>query len=574
LQCCTAEPPLSEKERLAVGSPAPATNATGTATSGVFVRDATGLVKNVSFFDSIALNLSNMSIGALLGLIGLSGLLPMWFVGQNLVGVNLVYLCVIAFLVAVPQIVIYTILTRRYPRAGGDYVFVSRNLGGFVGSVASFVGYTTETTAYLALIALSTVFAIGAVGLFFSTSSSFYTGLATPQGAYPGAPATPSWQFLIGILIFAILIGINILKPKAGYRLVSILTIVGIISLLVAIGTYVAAGSTGVHNYINGVTGNGLFTNSSNPSSTYANMVAGNHTGGPGGSTGFSWGPTIFLLPLIAAFAFPWLNAAPAVAGEIKGKSAVRWNVPISAVLAFGFLISSIGVMYWAAGQAFTNAAFSTPAYVYGMPVGFNFWTLAMGLSGNSAVAAFIGLGWIFANLGILAYGIIVISRYLLAQSFDRFLPSRISNVNPRFGSPVLAFIISLVVTVFLVGYAAYNYTTSTLGAGTNPLFGAILASMIYFMVVGLAAIVHAIKKETGITKPVLALAGFGNILVFGYISYQFLSYQSMWSINSFTFTWLIGCLALGIVLFAGSYFYHKRRGVDISLAYKEIPPE
>ncbi|MDG7027320.1 MAG: amino acid permease [Nitrososphaerota archaeon] len=565
---------MSENERLAVGSPASVVQAEGQSASPVFVRDATGLVKNVSFFDSIALNLSNMSIGALLGLIGLSGLLPMLFVGQDLTGVNLVYLSVIGFLVAVPQIVIYTVLTRRYPRAGGDYVFVSRNLGGFVGSVASFVGYTTETTAYLALIALSTVFAIGGVGLFFSSSSSFYLGLATPQGAYPGAPAAPSWQFVIGILIFAILIGINIVRPKAGYRVVSILTIVGIVALLTAIGTYLAVGPHGVQNYINGVTGNGLFTNSSAPSSTYANVAAGINTGGPGGSTGFAWGPTIFLLPLIAAFVFPWLNAAPAVAGEIKGKSALRWNVPISAVLAFAFLIGSIGVMYWAGGQQFINGAFSTPAYVYGMPVGFNFWTLAMGLSGNSVVAAFIGLGWIFANLGILAYGIIVISRYLLAQSFDRFLPSTISDVNPRFGSPVKAFIISLVVSIFLVGYAAYNYTTSTLGAGTNPLFGAILASMIYFMIVGLAAIVHGIRKETGIVKVILPLAGVGNILVFGFIAYQFLAYQSMWSINSFTFSWLIGCLLLGIVLFVGSYYYNKARGVNINLAYKEIPPE
>jgi amino acid transporter len=565
---------LSDKERQAANAPDKIVQAAGSGTPGVFVRDATGLVKNVSLLDSVALNLSNMSIGALLGLIGLSGLLPMLFQGQDLTGVNLEYLCLIAFLVAIPQIVIYTILTQRYPRAGGDYIFVSRNLGGFVGGVSSFVGYASESFAYLALIALSTVFAVGAVGLFFNTSSAFYTGLATPQGAYPGAPATPSWQFLIGILILAVLIGINIVRPKAGYRLVSILTIVGIAALLVAIATYVAAGQSGVQNYINGVSGNGLFTNATSPSSTYANMVAGVHTGGPGGSTGFAWGPTIFLLPLIAAFAFPWLNAGPGVAGEIKGKSAIKWNVPIAAVLAFIFLFSSIAVMYWAGGQAFINAAFSTPAYVYGSPVGFNFWTLAMGLSGNSAVAAFIGLGWVVANLGILAYGFIVVSRYLLAQSFDRFLPATISDVNPRFGSPVKAFVILLVGTGIMTGYAAYNYTTSSLGAGTNPLFGAILAAMIYFMIVGVAAIAHGLRKETGITKIVLPLAGLGNILVFGFISYQFLAYQSMWSINWFTFSWLIGCLALAVFLYAGSYYYHKARGVNINLAFKEIPPE
>ena len=565
---------MSEKERLAAGSPASGNATTGSSAPPVFVRDATGLVKNVSFFDSIALNLSNMSIGALLGVIGISGLLPMFFAGQDVTGVNLLDLCLIAFVLSFPQIVIYTVLTRRYPRAGGDYVFVSRNLGGPIGSVASFMGYTCETTAYLALIALSTVFAIGAVGLFFNATSSFYTGLATPQGAYPGAPAAPGTQFIIGALIFAVLIGINIIRPKAGYRLVSVLTIIGIIALFLAIGTLVSAGPTGVQHYINGVSGNGLFTNSSDPSNTYANMIAGNHTGGPGGTTGFNFGNTIFLLPLIAAFVFPWLNAAPAVAGEIKGKSALRWNVPISAVLAFAFLTGSIATMYWAAGQPFTNAAYSTPAYVYGMPVGFNFWTLAMGVSGNSALAAFIGLGWILANLGVMAYGLIVISRYLLAQSFDRFLPSRISNVNPRFGSPVLAFLISLVVSVVLVGIAAYNYTTSSLGAGTNPLFGAIMASMIYFIVVGLSAVIHAVKKEVGYMKVILALAGVLNMGVFGFLTYQFLSNQAVWAINSITISFILGSVVLGAVAFAGSYYYNKRRGVDITLAYKEIPPE
>jgi len=541
----------------------------------VFTRESTGLVKNVSFFDSIALNLSNMSVGALLGVIGISGLLPMFFAGQSEAGLNMVALCVIAFVLSVPQIVIYTMMSRRYPRAGGDYVFVSRNLGGPVGSVASFVGYTAETTAYLALITLSTVFAIGTVGLFFSSSSSTYLGLATPSNAYPGAPALPSDQFLLGASIFVILIAINILKPKAGYKLVSILTVVGIIALLLAVGSLLSAGQTGVQNYVNGVSGNGYFTNSSAPAgSTYNNIIAGSHTGGPGGTTGFAWGPTIFLLPLIAAFVFPWLNAAPAVAGEIKGKGALKWNVPISAVLAFAFVTGSIAVMYATAGQAFTNAAYSTPALVYGSPVAFNFWTLAMGVSNNSIIAGIIGLGWILANLGILAYGIIVISRYLLAQSFDRFLPSRLSTVSSRFGSPIVAHLVDLVLTVTLVGLAAYYYTTQGLGAGTNPLFGAILASMVYFMVVGLSAAVHAIKKEAGGAKVLLSLAGILNIVIFGFLAYEFLAYQSVWALNSLTFTFILGSLAAGILLFFGSYWYNKKRGIDITLAYKELPPE
>jgi glutamate:GABA antiporter len=519
----------------------------------VFVRQSTGLVKNVSFFDSIAMNMSNMSVGALLGVIGIGAMLPMVIVGgQSVDGVNLVLLSVISFVLSVPQIVIYTIMSRRYPRSGGDYVYVSRNLGGAAGSILSFMGYTMETTAYLALIVLSTVFAIGTIGLFFDPTNATYLGLAVPTGS--GGPALPGQQFLVGVAIFAVLIAINILKPKAGFKLVSILTVFGFFAIILAVAELLSAGHAGVVNYINSLGAQGV---------TYDSVAAS------GGSTFFSWGPTLFLLPLMAAFVYPWLNASPAVAAEIRGKSALKWNVPISAVTVFVFLTGSLAVMYYVAGQAFTNGAYSDPTLVF--DYGFNFWTLAMGVSGNQIVAAIIGLGWVLANLSVLAYGIIVISRYLLAQSFDRFLPSRISGVSSRFGSPVVAHLVDLILTLGLVGFAAYYYVQVGI---TNPLFGAILASMVYFIFVGLSAALHGVRKEKGGTRGALVLAGILNIFVFGYLSYEFLAYPDVWGLNSLTGFFIGGSIVAGILLYFGSKWYNKKRGIDISLAYKELPPE
>jgi amino acid transporter len=536
--------PLSDKERQAATAPAPA--------PGVFVREATGLVKNVSFFDSIAMNMSNMSVGALLGVVGLSGLVPMLFSGHDMTGVNLVWLSVIGFVVSFPQIAVYTIMSRRMPRTGGDYVWVSRTLGGPAGSVLSFMGYTTETTAYLALIVLSTVFAIGSVGIFFQPSNTTLFGLAVPGGT---SGASPLNQWIVGGIIFAFLVGINIVRPKAGYRLVSILTIFGFFALILAIAALLYAGSSGLQNFMN------TSYMAVNGSNTY-NVVSTTN----GATTGFNFGNTLFLLPLMAAFIYPWLNAAPAVASEIKGKPALRWNVPISALLVFVFVTSALGTLYYVGGQSFINGAYSNPNLVYNYS--FNFWTLAMGVSPNNIVAFLIGLGWILANLSVLAYGVIVISRYLLAQSFDRFLPSKISDVNPRFGSPVKAFLISLVVTVVLVGIAAFYYS------GLSGLFGATIASMIYFAFVGLAAAVWGIRKEHGTSKWVLIIAGIANVFVFGFLTYQYITNATMWSLNSLTVYFVVGTFILGAVIYAGSYYYHKARGVDISLAYKEIPPE
>jgi len=516
----------------------------------VFVRESTGLVKNASFFDTIALNISNMSIGGFLG--GLSiNLFAVSLIFPTLAGVNLVWASIFGFLLSVPQLVLYTMMSRRFPRTGGDYIWVSRNLGGFAGSVLSFVGYTLETGAYLALIAIFAVNAIGSVGL--SLGNGQFFGIAVPSSV-PGANSL--LQFVIGAVLFAVLIGVNILKPRFGYRLVSILTLVGIATLFLAIGVLFAAGTPGITNFVNSLgmkEANGQAFTYQSISSSYL---------GPS----LNLGATIFVMPVLFAFIYPWLNAAPAVASEIKGKSALRWNVPISALVALVLTTSALAALYAVAGQAFVNAAIANPVATFDYNL--NFWTLAMGVANSSALALVMGIGWIAWNVSILGYGIIVLSRYLLAQSFDRFLPARVSYVSPRFGSPVIAHTIDLALTVALIGLAAYFFE------GSVSLLGAITASMIYFAFVGLAAVMHAVRKEKGRPKILLILAGVGNIVIFSGVAYQYLANSGTWGLNNLTYTFIALSFVAGIVIYLGSKAYHRRRGIDISLAYKEIPPE
>ncbi len=514
----------------------------------VFVREATGLVKNVSFLDAITLNISNMSAGAALAIIGFTMvLLP------SVSGVNLVYASIIAFALSIPQIFVYTMMTRRIPRTGGDYVWVSRMFGGLAGSTFSFMGYTLETMAYLALIDLSAIFAIGSVGLslgYQSCLGASCLGLALP-GSIPGSDTMS--QFLLGSVIFAILIGINILKPKAGYKLVSVLSVIGVLSMVVAIFVLLGAGRAGVENYV-------TFLNSIGSGTTYTQIVSS--YSGPT----FDFGATLFMLPFFAIFVYPWLNAAPAVASEVKGKNAVKWNVPIASVVVFILVTAAFATMYYVGGFEFTTAALANPKLVF--DYSFNFWTLAMGVSNNVAISWFIGIGWILWNLAILAYGIIVISRYLFAQAFDRFLPAKLAYISPKYGSPVVAHLIDLVVTIFLIGGASFLYGT------LSSLFGAVLASMIYFIVIGLAAATYAVRREKGQAKAVLMVAGILMAIVFAYISYLFLAYPAVWGGNTFAYGYVAVSFVLGLVIYLASKMYHSKKGIDITLAYKEIPPE
>ncbi|HZW55990.1 MAG TPA: APC family permease [Nitrososphaerales archaeon] len=505
----------------------------------VFARHSTGLVKNVSFLDSIAINVSYMSVGAALALIGFTMVaLP------SVTGVNLIVGSAIAAALAIPQTIVYTIMQRKVSRTGGDYVWLSRSLGGFMGSTLTFMGITLETMPYLALIALSSVFAIGSVGVFMGFSG--LSDLSVPGNA-------PVLQFLLGSVIVATFIGINIVRPRLGFRIISMFFIVGIVAVAVSTLTLLYAGRDGVAHYINSL---------QIPNMTFDSIANSYH----GSSIDFR--ATLLVLPFFALFSYPWLNAAPSVGSELKGRKTVRWSAPVSLLTTFLILTIPFATMYLVGGFGFTNAALSNSTLVN--DYSFNFWTLAMGVStGNIALELLIGIGWIVLTLAVLAFGIITISRYLLAQAFDRFLPEKIAYVSPKFGSPVVAHLLDLAVTVALIGLASFLYGT------ISSLYGAVAASMIYFAFVGAGAVMYAMHHESARrTRNLLKVAGFLQVLVFSYLTYEFFAYPSVWGGNPLAYGYIIATFVVGIVIYAASKTSHARKGIDISMAFREIPPE
>jgi amino acid transporter len=506
----------------------------------VFVRDATGLRKNVTLLDAISINVSDMSAGAALANIGLTTILL-----PTMAGVNLVLGSLIAFVLIVPQVIIYTMMTRRMPRTGGDYVWVSRSMGGFLGNVLALSGYTMGNIPFAALIALSAVFAIGSVGV--SLGYQNMLSLALP-GNMQGA--NPTSQFLLASVILIVLFAINIVRPKIAYKLISIFTVIGIVSMLVAVFVLVSSGTNGAVNYVNSL---------GNSTLTYQG-IASSYTG-----PSFDWGATLMFVPYFAFFTYPWVNAAPAVASEIKGKSALKWNVAVSAVVVFLLVTGAFGSMYYAGGMAFVNAALANPTLVYNYS--FNFWTFAMGATTNPILSWIIGIGWILWIINILAYLVVVEGRYLMAQAFDRFLPSMVAYVS-KYGSPVVAHLIDLVITIALAAGASFLYGTFV------SLYGTIVGPMIYFAFVGVAAVIFAVRNEKGAPKVILGIVGVLSAVVFLWLTAEFLVYWTIWGGNWLAYGFIAGTAIVGAVIYVTSKMYHARRGLDISLVYKQLPPE
>ncbi|MGC9136179.1 APC family permease, partial [Caldivirga sp.] len=428
----------------------------------------------------------------------------------------------------------YTTLTRHIPRTGGDYVWVSRLLGPrFMWLVVGLVvGFIIESLAYYALIAIAGVEQLETMLSTLGISVNF-----------------TSLEIIgIGILYFAIVVFVNIMGTKYGLRLLTVLTIASIVTLFLALAILYLTPKPVVISRVSSLLPSGV---------TYS-KVASQYTG-----PYFALGPTIMMLPFFAIYIYPWLQAAPAIASEIKTKRAINWNLPTSAVLSMIMVTLGFAAMYYSMGFKFSTMAM-TNGYI-------NFWSAAMVASGNAALAWIIGVGSVLWYLAVLAYGAIVIVRYLFALSFDRLLPEFFSYVSPRLKSPVYAHLFDLAITAILIAAAEALYNTF------SSLYGAVVEALIYFALVGAAAAIAAILNRIKLSKGVrvtLAVASILMVGVMGYISYQFLEYPSIWGGNWLAYGVEIAAVLVGVAIYFVAKHINSRKGLDISLIFMEIPPE
>src|ERR1700719_571257 len=100
-------------------------------TTGVFLRKATGLVREVSLIDALIMNTLGMNVAV--GAVFLFLQAPANFPNGNM----LVAVIIGTLLMAFTLLWVYSEFAAAMPRSGGDYVFVSRALNPFLGWLMS-----------------------------------------------------------------------------------------------------------------------------------------------------------------------------------------------------------------------------------------------------------------------------------------------------------------------------------------------------------------------------------------------------------------------------------------------------
>jgi basic amino acid/polyamine antiporter, APA family len=530
-----------------------------------FVREATGLVRQITTADAVIINLviANLVIGSV-GLLVLPYTLP---------GVNLLGAVLVAAATSFALSIVYWLFNVAMPRSGGDYVYNTRALFPSIGFAANF-SLTIWTIFYIAAYA-SFVASLGLSGWLTTLGTIDGNTALVNLGNYFG---TQNGEFITATIVNVLMAGLVLTGLRLTLNVLRVLFVVAIVGTVTAI--IVIAASTHAQfvqafsaygNYnavINAASSSGVF-----PKVSSWNQLAPSLLG-----VGFAAETLIFF------------QYSSYVGGEIRN---ARKAAPVALIGSLAILTGLVLLMAWGftntIGDQFLGAIYAlfytgSASYPLSVPPSLAFF--AGILAGhNQLILNLIGVGITAWSLAIVPFLYLTMSRNVMAWSFDRILPERLSRVSPRFHSPTYAILFAFILSeLFLIPYTYVAQFVQFFAASTAGL-------VIDFFIVSIAAIFFPLRRNlyanSGIQSkrigpiPLISFVGviatvFIAVLLYGFFTQPgFLIYVPGNSTDT-----IIGSLVAlslfitGFVVFYISKAARRSRGIDLDLALKEIPPE
>ncbi len=554
--------------------------------SGLFVRQASGLVRDVSMTNALFFNIAAF-VGTAVGwAIAFYALYPEWVA----FGISAyAYMAVLTGVACYFLGMIFASLTTAMPRSGGDYVFTSRIIGPFWGWIESW----TLVGSALTIIGFEIIVATHNIQL-----TAILLGVAFPTSVFGGATnwlqGTTS-KFIVGIIILLVIAGIAILKTRTFHKVVMGLTIFAIVAVAI---NFIGAFTVDPVSMSNALPALGTSSKEIIDTATKAGYSLG--------SPNFSLLGLVGLAGLASVILFQYIGFqfSSYIAGEVKGNVRRAVSVAVIGALIFAVFMNSVymdvqgfhygfdmvnawGYLYWFTSNAPLNGQ---PPFTPVMLAAVHpqFWPLWL----------IVALGNITLNVLLCPVYAIFLSRIVLAWALDRQVPEWFSVVNERTNAPLRVIILAVLIgAVFYVLTFINQWFPSVniyLTLASTTFFGILLAGLTWIMP-GLNAILIPYRRpdlfqltnNTGkfLGLPRLVWCGIIWLIfivpvyvgAFGYPVYQGLiasgtSYLSL--SNSAGVGWALIFLVVGIVIYFVMRAVNTSRGINVKMIYQELPPD
>jgi amino acid transporter len=525
----------------------------------LFVRKATGLVRGWSVQDAFIYAFFSINLITL----GLYIFADGPFIPKG----SLIYAVILSGLYLVFQTIVYAALIAVMPRAGGDYVWVSRVLGGGIGFVLAVCGWWFINWHWVPIYAniLSKEFFQPLAAIF--GWNSVVTFFNEPKGIFTAS--------VITAFMAAAFISIGMRNYAKLQRFCFLGGMLGLLIIFALLIFHSKNAFQGAFNHY------AVKTYHSTSPDAYAATIKKGTYHGASNLGGLAFGATILLIPMIAFFNL-WSNWGATLYGEVRGASDFRKNIYAMAgaliattglALVFLFLIAH--TMGWNFYNSANNAWWGGTDQMSGVwpyPVTLASFFVSPWLQ---VIVILLMSLWFFGWVGTV---FLTATRVIFASAFDRILPEWAARIDKR-GVPYYAILIMLLPSLVISYFYAYNSTF------TSWTLDATLVIAVTFCGSTVAAgilpwrkpeIYNAspIAKYKVLGLPLITAAAILFLAYLGFCIWKWLQ-DGVYGSNNHNSLIYMGCLyAVAFIIYGVSRFVRKRQGMDLKTVYKEIPVE
>ena len=526
----------------------------------VFVRRASGLVREIGWFSALTMVLGHVIGGGI-----------NWHSTMSAVkypGCDVPMAFVVAGIPSVLLALCFALMAVMMPRAGGDYIYITRAMDPLVGFLASWAFWFTEAISFGI---------IGAFDSVFYGMSIWMYGLMVDS---PGAMKAGAWmtgvvgQIIVGSILVIIFCIIALLGTRALAYVMNVIVIIPVITGFLTIG-YFAWGAMNApviaKTKFDQIFGTGAWDKVWDLAIAEGMDPDVYHRGA-------SWAATMGMATP-ATWAYIGFTCSSFFGSEVKDPSrSLMISMFVGAILIMIYYVVISATCWGAWGDfifAYNYAYGANPgqlAAILGVdeaPEGILPFFAAMLAYPNTPIMILLILtGAIWLMNDIPAF-LMVTSRSIFAWSFDRFFPEFIAEVNERWHSPHYAILITCIVGIIGVFANAYAWFIAMVGTTVLCIWR--------YLFDALAATILPYKRpeiwEKGLK---LTVAGIPLITIFGFIAFVWWSYIFWFActyLDPVTILTYAGWMGLGLFIFVGYWVYNQKRGIDPRTIYQEIPP-
>ncbi|MBN8867074.1 MAG: APC family permease [Solirubrobacterales bacterium] len=528
----------------------------------LFTRKATGLVREAKTRDALFYNLLWSSVALTFAFY--------WLFFAFYPGANPYLGILIAAGLGLPGSFLYAMLTQIMPRTGGDYVFNSRALHPSIGFAGNF-----SYCFWLAIVigVYTTYFAAYGMGAWGRMMSGF-TG-ADGWLSFGDWFSTDWGLFITGTVALLLSAALFI---RGGTRLFFKVQAIGFV--IYVVGAFLLPILVGLFQSQTGFLAafNDYGANLGVSDAVGALKTSANDAGYA--SSGFDFEATVKSVSIFW-FIFGFIYSSNYFAGEIRVTRGTHLkSMPGAVLLVVIALLLLLPSFLGLIDYDFNGMlGFADPA-AYGFTAGAPAYPELMAIASNSPVfGTVIILGFALGLLLWLPQTLLLVSRSMFAWSFDRIMPEKLSYVEPRSRSPLVAIGVMLLLSIGSTAIYAFTDWFSAvsvlLGLSLTLLITSVSGILLPFRQPAMVEGSPYNRRVLGV--PLISLVGFLALLGFGTAIGIILWDEGSGASLSANPGKLKLALLVYVVAFAIYWIaraVRKSQGIDLSLSHRELPPE